>query len=467
MEDQVRGQAGPSQKRKTTEQLIARFDINAFQDGRLRELRVSPDNRRIAYIADAQEGVRVVIDQSLGRTYNNVWAGSLSFSPDSQAVTYLATRGSHSFVISGDQEYGPYDQMIDCSPTFSADSQHFAYAAQQKEKAAVFRDSELVGQFEGLGDRLTYSPDGCTLAFRARSGEKEYIISNERVGNPYDRVGNPRFSLDSSRLAYVARRDGKWFVVVDEQEGRPFEHALHPVFSPDSQRLAYYAGNEKSWFVVVDDEPMGPYFEFSIGEKRSFKFSPDSNRLACIGSEREKWFAFRRLREFVVVDNVEGRRYMDAANLRFSPDSKRLAYLASRTRRTYVIVDGEEHGPYTAVGPASPVFSPDSKRVAYSARAQNKWAAYIDGIRSGTHHKRAKTPVFSPDSHSIAYTVATTEGFVHVVVNDDHGPAYRSIFMSDGDGIVFDSPSNLHYIANSNDEHTLLVTEHFSSHPQT
>ena len=93
----------------------------------------------------------------------------------------------------------------------------------------------------------------------ARSGEKQFVIVDEKEGKKYDVIGRdtPLFSSDSRRIAYVAEEEKRWLTVVDDVEGKKYDlvAAASLVFSPDNRHVAYGAFlNDKKLVVAVLDE---------------------------------------------------------------------------------------------------------------------------------------------------------------------------------------------------------------------
>jgi hypothetical protein len=61
-------------------------------------------------------------------------------------------------------------------------------------------------------------------------------------------------SPDSTRVAYRAKTGNKWYVVVDGKEEKHYEGIAEgtPVFSPDSKRVGYAAYTTNKWLIVAD-----------------------------------------------------------------------------------------------------------------------------------------------------------------------------------------------------------------------
>lgn len=199
---------------------------------------------------------------------------------------------------------------------------------------------------------------------------------------------------------------------------------------------------------ITEKMPVKEAFENLIAEnnfssriQESFKVSPDGKRVAYIANAGD--------RQFVVVDGKEERQYdgIGEGTLIFSPDSRRVAYVAIAGNKQFVVVDGKEEKQYDAIG--IPIFSPDSKRMAYMVQVDNRQFVVVDGNEEKQYDGIGeRTLVFSPDSKKVAYAAQAADKWF-VVIDGKEGKQYDSIL---GEGITFDSPDSLHYLASSGAE---------------
>ena len=149
--------------------------------------RVSPDNRRVAYVIKVGNKQCVVVDGKEEKQYDGIGANSLIFSPDSKRVAYGARLGNNWFVVVDRKEKKQYDDIAKGTPLFSPDSKRVAYGA--------------------------------------REGVTWFVVVDEKEEKQYDDIGqgSPLFSPDSKRVAYGARVGNKWCVVVDRKEEKQYD----------------------------------------------------------------------------------------------------------------------------------------------------------------------------------------------------------------------------------------------------
>ena len=201
-------------------------------------------------------------------------------------------------------------------------------------------------------------------------------------------------SHEGLRAAYVTQRGDGWHVVINNEISRGYDAVAADsiVFGPSGRHVAFVAGEGEQWFVVLDGKRQPSFDAVTAGSPR---FSSDGNRFAYVGRSGEQYS--------VVADGTPGRAYDRIDEMLFSPDGTRLAYVALKDGEAFVVEEGTEKQHYDNNGMLA--FSPDSATLAYIAREGK-------------------------------------EEFV--VVEDVPGPSYDYIIRS---GIVFDSPSRLHYVA--------------------
>jgi len=395
-------------KRTVSERLIAETDNLVTKKKYGPVFRVSPDGKRVAYIARGTEGNEsVVLDGKKQREYNEV--DLPIFSLDSTRFAYVAKTSSKWTIVLDGHEQTTYDAIV-CL-VFSPDSRRLAYIAKQGERVCIVVDGKE-GRYEPLAFDPIFSTDSQHVVYVAIEGKQSFVVLDEQEQKRYDEpaiVILPALSPDGRHLAYlVAVPGGKWFAVIGGIEGKRFDGIVaHPRFSPDSKRTAYIA-------IVVEEE-------------------------------KKKWF--------VVTNGGEEGPYDVIGGFTFSPDGKHLAYAAERDGIPWVVVDGKEQ--YRG-GFIPPVFSPNSKHIAYGngqalavygrAVQMQQWVV-LDGLEQKHYRSVTKDSLtFSSDSQHLAYIVADETG-QFVVIDGKEGKPYEEIFTMEGGSIIFDSTDRLHYVA--------------------
>jgi Tol biopolymer transport system component len=303
----------------------------------------------------------------------------------------------------------------------------FTVSAQAANKTA-----RLVAKEESLGkllpgaepNTLAVDANFQHVAYVVKRGEKELAVVDSVEGKEYDKVGEKNemyFSPDGKHLAYVAKRGDKMLVVADGKEGKEYDFiydSFNPVFSPDSQQLAYIATIQDKvktklglWdlkdFVVVNGVE-GKIYELI----ESIVFSPDSKKIAYSG--QPTWNQSSR----VIVNGIEGKLYNYTWREIFSPDSQHFAYVADKRNptRSCAVIDGKEDVEYEGNSPTGDIiFSADSKHNAYRVLRRPQSFVIRDGIPEKNFDVVGTFPVFSPDSKRLAYLAAKGTNWMMIV----------------------------------------------------
>ena len=102
-----------------------------------------------------------------------------------------------------------------------------------------------------------------------------------------------------------------------------------------------------------------------------------------------------------------------------SPDNRSVAYVIREGKKVSMVVNGKAGEPYDGIGKGDPIFSQDGRRVAYTAGVDDKFCVVVDG---------------------------------------EAGARFDSIITISGAGLIFDSPTQLHYLVFRSSD-VCLVTE--------
>lgn len=101
-----------------------------------------------------------------------------------------------------------------------------------------------------------------------------------------------------------------------------------------------------------------------------------------------------------VIDEKESEIYDNISKIVFSPDSMKVAYSASRDRKWFVVVNGEEKQKYWAisfVGWNGIIFSSDGKKLAYAAADRpGEWFVVVND-QVTRKYAVVETPIFRDD----------------------------------------------------------------------
>lgn len=361
----------------------------------------------------------------------------IAVSLDNKRVAYIQSDHTYGWAVVNGTPGEKYDcnffSLLGCA--FSPDSKHLAYVAGTKEKKnfVVLDSEEGPGGFSGI-DYPTFSPDNRQLAYRAWDNglKKEVVLLNGKKLGEYSRIMSLVFSSDGKRFGFAAGNGNNELAVIDGKEGQYYDYVGGFMFSRDCQHYMYNASRGNKMIIVKDD--------IEINDSNgliSAVFNPDLNRTACIYKEGDK--------KYVVVDENKGKLYDEITGLKFSPDGRHYVYAAwtdlGPDRTVHVVSDGQEQKEYQWAKDI--IFSPNSEHIAYSAGIKRKKErCIVVDVNEGKKYVLELTkpnfnvspPVFSPDSKHVGYVVEMGNQS-WMVVDEVEGRHYNKIRKESPDGL--------------------------------
>ncbi|HYW49818.1 MAG TPA: hypothetical protein VE861_04380 [Gemmatimonadaceae bacterium] len=371
----------------------------------------------------------------------------LTISPDGERHAYIATdpaTGRATLVVDGKPAPG-----IGGNPVFTSDGRHLyttrdASPAQGRpatelllDGRVVVRSTNVAVHMPPVGDRVVVvllrddSPGG--------SGAYSLFVDGQRIpGSDASGYSKITFSADGKRFAVVSGMAGaRQRIFADGKAGRVYDAIDSVWFSPDSKHLAYTARAGSKVFVITDD------VESEIGFAANERIVPRFGK-----GGRAGWLASTGSGLAVVVDNrvtqLDPRG--SAFDFSFSPDGSRFAYVASSDRSGQsggnVFVDHVSGPPsllrdfaqYRNGDPVRYIWTPDGRyTVHYAApgtRFGNDFGFVIGGrYLSQGNMSRVVLPTFTPDGKHLFWLVEDGQRSVMRLFVDG-----RPIFEYDADG---------------------------------
>jgi len=301
----------------------------------IKGIEFSPDGSRYAYIARKNEKDFVVLNGIPGPKYDNI--DGLTFSPDGRQLVYVATRydanGDPSVCVVVDGKEGPKFYDIHAgSVAFSPDGKRLAYAASPDgDQWLVVENGKLGPKYDELGGYaggmsygfFIYSPNG-ELAYRAKRGEKYYMVIAGKASPAYDDIAEPYpiYSSDGKHYAYSVQQNEFWYVVHNGVKGDAYNLINHDTltFTGDN-KLVYVATAPNATVIVVDGQVRTKGF-------RPF-FAPDGKHMVWQNFEVDESIN----RRIVFIDGEKAGRFEEVLPMHILPDGT-LEFLAVRDETT-------------------------------------------------------------------------------------------------------------------------------------
>ncbi|MEW6079002.1 MAG: hypothetical protein AB1724_14400 [Thermodesulfobacteriota bacterium] len=448
----------------------------------------SPQNNRLAYIAQENAKMFVVIDDQEHARYKFV--GTITFSPDGSRLAYRVENENKKQQVVVDGQPGPlFDWGItkEVGIIFSPDSQHMAYVGINDNSSFVLvKDNKKMSSYEKI-ENVIFSPDSRHIAYKAMEKGKWFVVLDDKKGAAYNEINDLLFSPDGSQLVYSAMKNNRRLIVKNNEEISEGSGTLAPSFSPDGRRFAYLAVEKDNKFCYVVDGKK----ELSMDVPGRLLFSSDGTSAAYAAGIEGKWHiikdgirgpAFKEIEAFtyakatnnilyavknedgkysVIKDETAGKFYHAIGTPLFSPDGKQYAYAAMQQGSTdmfMVINNVEQPSRYPVIGiPAEekpgkfgfafqqPYFSPKGSRMVFPVYDPDKKTAYM--VVDGKPHPSFESimqPIFSDDEKHVAY-MARKDGRWRMVVDGEAGiNAFDGIIR--GSIIAFDARERCFFI---------------------
>lgn len=278
----------------------------------IHEFAVSPDGKRIAFIAERDDKQFVVLDNVEGKTYDGV--KHLKFSADSRHIAYMAAEGKYfqpdspysgdymaktMLIVVDTSEHKRYQgTYIDTSPltmydpVFSKDGSKIAYTALLKNKEIIILDEQELAAYEGQKDP-TFIGNTYDLAYLASKGEKKYLIvaGQEKAIDNYvlDSSGHYYFlGKDSTQIAYQLFDNNRFSLIINDTQYASSGAVGDLVFSNSGQYVAYYSGVYGSGDLFINGENVGKVIPNGATTMSNLLFSPDEKLLVYATNNRNE-----------------------------------------------------------------------------------------------------------------------------------------------------------------------------------
>lgn len=378
--------------------------------------------------------------------------------PNAGEISFPVVRNGRFFIVSGDTTRGPYERIL--SLEYNSRRKAVAYTAERDGSLWLYYGDEAFGPFDDIGrvsgplwssdpeqPALVFSPDGGSIAFRARIGESWYIVCGQRRYGPYEKVDRGFLvSPDGVSVAYSALIGGAWYAMRDGiSVGGPYEsigydergydsgieYYRESAFSYDGDGISLLYAVKKSGksYLIRGNQETGP-FDFIV----CLTQSGDRTRYAAIVGKEGKCFTLNNGRLEGPFDRVD--------SLDFARDGNLLPYSCGIAGKDYIYLNGQKSGPYDVAGILG-VSVP-------AVGALAVFEAHIDGavclvnslgelLYKGLFIPQAAT--YSGDGSEFA-TIVQTPGESYLVTNSGVVGPFSYIwddftFPEDGSGVVF------------------------------
>jgi hypothetical protein len=174
--------------------------------------------------------------------------------------------------------------------------------------------------------------------YRALSNRKWFVFVNGAKSEAYDdveRVDPFVFAPDGKTVTYRARIGNKWFTVLGATKGPPFDYVSMPVVQKDGRTLSHLVGEgpdeDSLTYYFAPGGRKGPRFG-AAGDlilPTDAVYSPDGKAFAC------PIMVMKDKKVYVQVGQQRGDPVDHIGRIVFSSDGKKVAYGALKGRELW------------------------------------------------------------------------------------------------------------------------------------
>lgn len=363
----------------------------------------------------ASSSSTVVINNYANKTYTEI--DKLTISPDGKRVAYVAKEDDKEFVVVDGIERKKYDYVKNLR--FSPDSAHIAYAAGEG----------IYFHLEGLSaDEMTKTMFIVVDGVESKKYDGTYVEGN--VAETY----NPSFSQDGTKITYTAINKGKKIIVEDNEELSKYAEQLYPRFIGDTYNLVYLAIEKNKYFLVVAGQGKTAHDYISEILDMPYFLGNDETQIAYQATDNQ-------ISKIVAGDlsyPILSRDSQDLAfsppgvlqDLAFSPSGQDIAYYTGTWQSKDLYINGKLFGNIkssAAVTISSPLFSPNGQLLIYSQYNQNEQNASLHFLSVNSLQEIFNFPLpgykvigpmrFSDDGHSVYFKTFKDREIVFVTLD--------------------------------------------------
>lgn len=402
-----------------------------------------PGSEHLCYYAETTDGLRVGVDDSVGRPLQGVSQSPPSVSVHGRIAYVARFDGVMRLFVDHDLDPRPVAPLKDAQAIWSPDGTRLAWVEQDASGSAA-RERVVVDGVEGPWTKhistapwgLQFSPDSSRVAYYGRSATSWQYLVDGVVGPPTEDSRAFFWSPDSRRFVYDARIRGRWHLVDDGQIG-PAHDGVVLVGFDGLHRPVWISNDGKRRQIVVDGQP-DPAHE---GVTKP-TFAPDGSRGYAIKQSPSGLIGRFRPRQRMTIDGVPCDEHVweDISVVLFETATTPPIYRCRGGKAEHVVANGQPGPAFDLI--IGPVASPEG-HWAYLGLTDDGATLVVDGRNLAPAGdlvtvEMDQVLLFMPDGAGVAWALQLDEGW-HPAVGDDIGPACQRVLPPhiDADGGAF------------------------------
>lgn len=281
------------------------------------------------------------------------------------------------------------------------------------------------------------------FVFIASESGKQFAVTKQGNGAPYQSIGNPSFANDGA-LIYPARRDdGKWFIVSGKNVSSSFD-AVNPELytAPDGKRIMYVeqTADKKVRLKLCTSDVKSCSDGKSYEVIRKVVISRSSSTAVYSAVDAGQHIAVSVDLSGNAIREKESGRYDSIIHAGISPDGKQTAFVARKGMKSVLVKNGAEF-PADVCNRIFELVVTDKGAAYYSGMVNDKVYAFYDGKKVSAGYNGIHSIVASPDGNTIVYAAENGNDISTLVINGTETAVFDRIvtpsFSPDGSKILF------------------------------
>lgn len=189
---------------------------------------------------------------------------NITLGSDGKSVAFVDVRGPRRYLVVNGKEHKLPDELATVSPpVFQPDLKGAGIVLATRErhgfKSIFYQSAHANGSNQQWFPQIfepTYSKSNIA-AYVVKQDEKYFMVIGGKKGPTFDKIVTPMFSPDGTKLVYRAREGERRFMVVAEVAGNrhqrqsAYDMVFEPTFTVDGKSVAYGVkqGNQLIWKV--------------------------------------------------------------------------------------------------------------------------------------------------------------------------------------------------------------------------
>ena len=321
--------------------------------------------------------------------------------------------GSHYYLYTNSVRHGPFDFIS--RPELSPDGKSIAYCIKRGNKDYVCFSEKEFGPFQSAL-YASYQPVTGEPLYVYEEKNKWYLNLAGRVYGPFDTIPNyPKFSPDGKAFVFTEYNfiDSQVHIILNGKRWKSYQKVDQIWFPPDSAVPYYAAVLNGKWFYFEGEREIGPFDKIYM----KFLFY-DGSHPVCQVWDQVGTYIFNGVKKIGPFDEI--------GDFGLTDDSGSVWYTIKKDGGWLLITPQQVYGPFKKI--CAVVYSEKAGAYTYAIQDKGEYFYIKDGNRFGPLSE-ISTLRLSADGISMAYTYKSKDGWSIRLNDQNYGPFKEITYM--------------------------------------